>query len=87
MPTLWLDQFPAHRQPIIRAWFAAVRIPGQTPDELLQRVRATVAHRLDGGPARDTEALCRRVLLALVHHRDGARQFAQTLLGTDPEAP
>jgi len=55
----WLSQFPPHQQRIIRAWAAAVKVPGMRPDDLLHRLAETVSHRLDWTPSRDTEALCR----------------------------
>jgi hypothetical protein len=76
----WLQQFPRHQQAIITAWFSAVRVPGQTPDDLLHRASEVIARRLDWAPARDTAELCQAVLLALLHQRPGARQFAQSLL-------
>ena len=76
----WLAQFPAHQQGVIRSGFAAVRVPGQSPDALLHRASETIARHLDWEPARDTEALGRAVLLALVHQRAQARQFAATFL-------
>jgi hypothetical protein len=75
----WLAQF-GPRQAIVRAWFAACRLPGQTPEDLLHRLAETVSRRLDWAPAKDTEDLCQAVLLALVHQRPGARQCAARLL-------
>jgi hypothetical protein len=81
-----LAPFPPHQQAIVRAWFSAVRLPGQTPEDLLHRVAETVSRCLDWGPvARDTEQLCEQVLLALLHQREQARAFAQTFL-VPPEA-
>jgi hypothetical protein len=51
-----------------------------TPEDLLHRLAETVSRRLDWTPAKDTEALCEQVLLALVHQRPGARQCAASLL-------
>ena len=79
-PAPWPEQFPRHQQAVVRAWFAAVRVPGQSPDDLLHRVSEACARRLDWPVAGDTAALCERVLLALLHQRESARQFAQTLL-------
>jgi hypothetical protein len=79
----WLAQF-GPKQSIVHAWCSAVRVPGQSPEDLLHRLAETVARRLDWAPAKDTQQLCEQVLLALVHQRPGARQFAQTLLAGGP---
>jgi hypothetical protein len=75
----WLAQF-GPKQAIVRAWCSALRVPGQSAEDLLHRLAETVARRLDWAPAKDTQQLCEAVLLALVHQRPGARAFAQSLL-------
>ena len=66
----WLAQFPAHRQPIVRSWFAAVRLPGQSAEDLLHRVAETVSRRLDWQPvARDTQQLCEQTWPRLPYHQ------------------
>jgi hypothetical protein len=75
----WLAQFGPKRA-IVRAWLAACRLPGQTPDDLLHRLAETVSRRLDWAPAKDTEALCNAVLLSLLHQRPQARQCAARFL-------
>jgi hypothetical protein len=80
----WLEQFQPHQRSVIRAWFSAARLPSQTPEDLVHRVAEVISRKLDWPVAADTQQLCEQTLLALLHGREGARQFAQILLDPSP---
>jgi hypothetical protein len=77
----WLAQFPAAGRAYVTAWFAYARSQGAaTPADILHVVRRVCSRKLEWSMSRSTEQLCRTVLLALVHQRPLAEQYAQTFL-------
>ena len=77
----WLAQFPLAGRHYVIAWFAYARSQGaQTPEAVLQIVERVCSRKMEWSMSASTEALCRGVLLALVHQRPQALAYAQTLL-------
>jgi hypothetical protein len=83
LPTLdpWLAHFPEASRVLVAAWFAYAAGQGaQTPEELLAVVTRLVSAKLDWSVVPETRQTCSTTLLALVHRRREALDYARAVL-------